>query len=285
MRKEEVAVLIVVVGFQLERGQLGAAVRRHVLRFRLLLADGHLQVQLAELKVGANAEQRGGTLNQRVVGRERDVTGFNQLHDLVFLTLIFQFQVLRVEVKGGVCVVTQVEVHLVADLGVHRQVYFLVEIEAGGFAVALRKRWVVGELVVVADFQLCGALGLQLNTARTENLLCRTEVEMHVREVKFLLPFAHEQRVVALFEILVDGVALRPANVFLRCHQVWGAQEVVAKFRSHAVEAVLLVVFTCLGFQVLRVLKVERVFLGTLIVGIVASPYLALGHSVNWSLF
>ena len=55
--EEEVAVLVVVVGFELEGRELRAAVRRHALRLRLLLADCHLQVQLAELQVGTDAEQ------------------------------------------------------------------------------------------------------------------------------------------------------------------------------------------------------------------------------------
>ena len=52
-REEEVAVLLIVGGVELKRRQLLAALRRHALRRALLLRGHELELQLAELQVGA----------------------------------------------------------------------------------------------------------------------------------------------------------------------------------------------------------------------------------------
>ena len=124
------AVFIVVVCLNVERCELASALRTNAFRTRLLLADYSLQVEFSKLQVGADTEQCGGTRHERVVGWKRNVTRFNQFHDFVLLTFVLQFQVLRVEIESGIRVVVDVEVHLVTHLRVHREVDFLVELEA-----------------------------------------------------------------------------------------------------------------------------------------------------------
>ena len=65
LREEEVAVFLVVGSVDLEGRQLHAAFRRHAARRRLLLADHRLQLQPAELPVGADAEERRRTHDER----------------------------------------------------------------------------------------------------------------------------------------------------------------------------------------------------------------------------
>ena len=53
-------------------------------------------------------------MHERRVGGERHVAALDELDDLVLLAVILQLHVLRVEVEGGVGVVVEVHVHLVA---------------------------------------------------------------------------------------------------------------------------------------------------------------------------
>ena len=94
-----------------------------------------MQIELSKLHVGADTKQCGGTRHERVVGWKRDVTSFNQFHDFVLLAFVLQLQVLRVEIEGRIRVVVDIEVHLVAHLGIHREIDFLVEVEAGHLAI------------------------------------------------------------------------------------------------------------------------------------------------------
>ena len=275
MCEEEVAVFIVVVSLDVEGCELASALRAHTHRTRFLLAYHGLQVEFSKLQVRTDTEQGGGTRHERVVGWKRDVTCFNQFHDFVLLALVLQFQVLRVEVEGRIRVVVDVEVHLVAHLRVHREVDFLVEVETRHLAVALRQRWVVSELVVVAEFQFCRTLRLDLHATRTEYLFRWTQVEVHVREVELLLSLSYEERVIALTEIGLHALTLRPFQVLFRCHQVRCRKEVVAQFRTHAEHAQLLVPFAHFWLQVLGVCQVERIVFGTVAVRVVRFLHLS----------
>ena len=172
--EEEVAVLLVVGSINLEGCCLCAAFRGDALRGRLLLRQHRLQLQLAELHVGTDAEKAAGTLHQRVVRGEGDVAGLDELDNLVLLAVVLQLQVLCVEVEGGVGVVVEVEVHLVADLGIGTEVDFLVEVEARGLTVTDRQRGVVDVLQRSTHLQLGRSLCLHTHTARAKDFLCGT---------------------------------------------------------------------------------------------------------------
>ena len=66
---------------------------------------------------------------QRVIGGEADITSLNQFDNLVFLAVVFQFQVLRIKVKGSIGVVVQVHIHLVTHLTVDTQIHLLIKVE------------------------------------------------------------------------------------------------------------------------------------------------------------
>ena len=185
--QEEVAVFFVVGHVELEGRHLCAALRRYALRRRVLTRNGGLQFQLAELHVGTNTKQTGCALYQRVVAGEGDVTGLDELDDFILLAVVVQLQVLRVEVEGGVGVVVQRHVDLVAYLTRYVQIDFLVEINGGRLAVTLWQRGVVDVLQRGTQFQLGCSLRFDANTARTENLLRRTQVEVHIGKREFLL--------------------------------------------------------------------------------------------------
>ena len=88
VRQEEVAVLVILVDRQLERLRLHAPFRADRFRFRFLLCKQRIHPQLPELEVRLHSEQGGPAVDQRVAGRHTDVTGFERLDDLVFLTRI-----------------------------------------------------------------------------------------------------------------------------------------------------------------------------------------------------
>ena len=167
------AVLLVIGHIEFESGGLDATPRRDGLRRRFLLREHRLEFQPTKLHVGSDTKETAGTLYERVVRWERHITGLYQFDDLILLALIFQFEVLRVEVEGGVGVVVQVHVHLVAHPSVHVQVDLLVEVEGCSLAVAHGQRGVVYLLDVAAHLQLSRSLGLDTHTTRTEYLLCR----------------------------------------------------------------------------------------------------------------
>ena len=114
---------------------------------------------------------------------ERYVTAFNQFYYLVLFAFVLQLQVLCVVVKGSVGVVVKVHVHLITNLSVYAKVYLLVEVHRRCLSVTYWQRRVVYSLYCSTKFQLCGTLCLYAHTTRTENLLGRSQVEVHIGEV------------------------------------------------------------------------------------------------------
>ena len=255
-RQEEVAVLFVVGHVQFEGCQLRAALAGDALRGGVLLRQHGLQLQLAELHVGAHAEEAGGSLDQRVVRREGDVAGLDELDDFVFLALVAQLQVLGVEVEGGIGVVVQRHVHLVAYLAGDVEVDFLVEIDRLGVTVALGQRRVVDVLEVGTELQLCGTLGLDAHTARAEYLLGGADVEVHVGKVEFLLAFVRHVLGILLAEELVHLAALAPLVILFGGHQHRGIQVAVTNLRANDVHAGRVVVLYLL-LDILGEVQVE----------------------------
>ena len=255
-RQEEVAVLLVVGHVQLEGCGLRATFRRHALAGRIFLRDDGLQLQFAKLHVRTDTKQAAGTLHQRVVRGEGDVTGLDQLDDLVFLAFIAQLDVLCVEVEGGVGIVVQRHVHLVAHLTRHVQVDLLVEVDGFGITVGLRQRWVVDALQRTTQLQFGGSLRLDAHTTRTEYLLGRSQVEVHIGKVEFLLAFIGYILCVFLAEEALHLAFLAPRMVFLRGHQYGGIQIRVTYLRANHVHARRVVILHLLT-DILREAQVD----------------------------
>ena len=155
------------------------------------------------MHVSTETKETGGSLHQRVVRWEGHAACLHQFDYLVFLAFVFQFQVLRVEIEGRIRVIAQVHVHLVAHLSVHAQVYLLVEVQAGGPAVSDGQRGVVCILQRGSELELCRALGLDSYTAGAENLLCRTQTEVHVHKVELIFTLVGSVLSIFLVEELV----------------------------------------------------------------------------------
>ena len=141
-----------------------------------------------------------------------------------------------IEVKGGVGVVVQIHIHLVAYLTVHAQVNLLVEVEAGGLTVTDGQRGVIDVLHRGTQLQLCRSLGFDTHTARAEDFFRRSQVEVHVGKRELVLALVRHILGILLAEEVVEGPLLTPLQVFLRGHQHGGVQIAVAYLRAYIVD-------------------------------------------------
>ena len=123
MGEEEVAVLVVFVGLDVEFVGLRTALGVHCLGFTVLLRNQSCGGEFTELQLGLHTEQGSATMNQGRSGSHAHITGLDVLDDFVFLALVGQFQVLAVEIKGSSRIIGHVKAHLVAhrsrDIGLN----------------------------------------------------------------------------------------------------------------------------------------------------------------------
>ena len=129
MTQEEMSILVVVIAADVELRSLCAALAAHRLRLTVLLRNQCLDLQLAELQVRLDTEQRLAAPNQRTRQVHRYVSGLNRLDDIVLFAFVVELQVLLVEREGGLGVVTHVEVQLLTHLTLDARLDLLVEIE------------------------------------------------------------------------------------------------------------------------------------------------------------
>ena len=178
--EEEVAVLLIIGYIQFERSELHTAPGRYALRCTLLLRSHHLQFEFAKLHIGSYTKQTAGTLDERRVGREGDVARLNEFDDFIFLAVVLQFHVLCIKIEGSIGVVIQIHIHLIAHLSVDVEIDFLIKIHHRRLTVADRQRRIVDALLVDTELKFGRTLRLHSDTARTEDFLCRSQVEVHI---------------------------------------------------------------------------------------------------------
>ena len=207
------------------------------------------------MPVGAQTKQARRTAHKARIRRERHVAALDEFDDFVFLAVVLQFHILRVEIEGRVGVVVQVQIDLVADFSRDVQVDFLVEVHRCRLAVADGQRWVVDILHRHAELQFCRASRRHAHTARTEDFLRRTEVEVHIGEVEFLLAFRLVDFVVFRAKKLAKLLFRAPVEIFRRRHHNRRGNPLVADFRADDV-AVERVVVLHLLLHILRTLQV-----------------------------
>ena len=241
--EEEVAVLFIVRNVQFERCGLHATLTGDALRCRFLLRHHRLQLQFAKLQIRADTKQTRCTAHQGGIAGEGHVSAFHEFHDLVFLTLIFQLHVLGVIVERRIRIVVQVQVHFVTHLSVHAQINLLVEVHRRGLTVTDRQRRIIDVLHRGTQFQLCRSLRPHTHAARTEDLLCGSQFEMHVREVKLLLTFRFIDLVVLLAVEVLTQLPVAPFAKLLGGHQHGSAQILSAHLRTEEIAAQSVVIF------------------------------------------
>ena len=255
--EEEVAVLLVIGYIQLKRSELHATLARHTLRGRLLLREHSLQLEFTKLHIGSQTEEAAGTLDKRRVAREGNITRLNQFDDFILLAIILQLHVLRIIVEGGIGVVIQVEIHLVANLTVQIQINLLIEVHHRGLSVADRQRRVVDILLVDTKLQFGRTLRLHPDAARTEDFLSRSQVEVHIGEIEFLLALSLVYLVVLLPVESVSLVQFSPCEIFRRSEHDRSREPGVAHLVADDVSVDGIVVDHII-LQGIRALQVER---------------------------
>lgn len=131
MAEEEVLVLLVFVSAEIEFGLLRPARDSDGLRGTLFPGSHRRDKQVTELELRLHTEQTLATRNQGAVQREGDVTEFNQLQNVIFLTVVFEFDL--VCLGGGygqfISGVVQVELDFVTDFGQQVQLDILVKVK------------------------------------------------------------------------------------------------------------------------------------------------------------
>ena len=246
------AVFLIVGNVNLKRRHLCTTFRRHTLRGGILLRQHRLQFQFAKLHVRTDTKQARSTFHQRVVRGEGNVTSLNQLDDFVLFAFIAQLQVLGIKVERGIGVVVQVHVHLVAHLTIDIQIDFLVKVNTLGLTVTLRQRGIVDVLQCGTQLQFCRTLRLDTYTTRTENLLSRSQVKVHIGKAELLLAFRGHILCIFLAEEGLTFFLLAPQAILLRCHQHRGIQIRVAQFRTYLIgvhRVVILYLLTDIRWQ------------------------------------
>ena len=267
------AVGLIVGGAELEGVCLAAALARDAGAGTLLLADHCLHLQLAELEVGAQTEEAADAWHQAHIAGERHVASLDEFHNFVFLSVVLQLHVLLVEVKGSLGVIVQVQINLVAHLAVHREIDFLVEVKAERLSAAGGQSWVVHPLHVGTHFQFGTSLSLQLHAARSENLLGRTQVEVHVGEVELVLSFVLECLAVSHAVVALHALLEAPCLVFLGRHQYGGVKIACGHAQCHS----------ALSWYASAHAHGGRALLAALTAPVVLSAPTVLGVAIIWS--
>ena len=137
-----------------------------------------------------------------------------------------------------------------------RGLYLLVEIEDIVVARACSKRGVVDILVLETKEQLRRSLHLELHTAGTKDLVCRTDVELHIRDVELLLVVMLHLADL-LLPVPVHQLALSVLVVLVLREHIRRSDVRVAHARAYDIGTRLGLVLDGRG-DVRRVLKIER---------------------------
>ena len=181
------AVLVVTVRGNLETCHLCAALGAHRLALRVLLRQQRLHLEFAELEVGLDTKQRLRSGDEARVEVHADVARLEALDDVVLAAFVGQFEVGAVEVERRLGVVVQVEIDLIAHFTIDAYLNLVVENQMAVVAGALGQGGVVDELLLPAEAYLSRSLHLELHTAGAEDLVRRTDIELHVGDVELLL--------------------------------------------------------------------------------------------------
>ena len=159
-------------------------------------------------------------------------------------------------VKGERClrVVGHVKVQFLSYFALNTCLDFLVEIEDVIIARALSKGWVGNILMLKTEKQLRTSLHLQLNATGTEHFICRTDVELHIGDVEFLL-IVMLYLTDLLLPVLMHDLTLRVFVILVLRQHIRRCDIGVTHLRADDIRAVFGLVFNG-GTDIARVVKV-----------------------------
>ena len=91
MRKEEVPVLVIFIGCNIEFSGLGATMCVNCLALRVLLRNKSGGSESAKLQFGLDAKQCSTSSDERRASSHAHITGFYISYDFIFFTLVGKF--------------------------------------------------------------------------------------------------------------------------------------------------------------------------------------------------
>ena len=269
MGEEEVAVLIILVGLDVEIVGLRTASGAHRLRFAVLLRHQSRGSEFTKLQLGLHTKQGGATMDERRSRSHAHVTGLDVLDDLVFLALVSQFQILAVEIKSRSRVIRHVEAHLVTyrsgDIGLN----LLIKIKVGLASLRHHQSGVIGRIALHTHVDDHRTGSFQLHSAGAENLLQRSHAKLHLQEVKRILLLALCALGILLTVILHHRTPEIHITEFVRRHDIGGDDVIVTQTRVDDITASLRVKFH-LTADIGRCFQVGRILAQTLHIVVIA---------------
>ena len=157
--------------------------------------------------------------------------------------------------EGSFGVVAHVQVQLIAHLTIDIHLNLLVEIKDVVVSRAFCQRWVIHILMLETKEQLCRTLHFQSHTTRAKHFICRTDIELHIRNVEFAL-------IVMLYftdlrlPILSHLFAFAVGAILVHGHHIWCSNVHISDARVHDVVARYWVILH-VGGHVVWVLKIQ----------------------------
>ena len=201
--------------------------------------------QLAELQLRLDTKQSRTTPNERRTSGHAHITRLKVLDDLIFLSLVSEFQVLVVKLKCRIGVVSHVELHLVAHRSGYRSLNLLVKVKVGLSTGRHHECRVVGLVALDAHVDGHRALCLELHTSRTEHRLKRAQPKLHIKEVKRLILLLLSCFRILLTVILLHRLPQGNILILLRSEQEWSHDIVVTNLGVYHIMTCFIVIFGC----------------------------------------
>ena len=219
--QEEVTVLVITIYRHLKVRCLRSSFAANGLTLWVLLWHQCLHAQLAKLQIRLHTKQRTTSAYQTVIQRHRHVTCLQRLYNIILLSLEIQLQVLLIKTERCLCVITHIEVQLIAHFSVHAQLYLLIEVKDVVIPRTLCQCGIIYKLMFETKQQLRRTLQFHLHATWTEYLICGTDIKLHIGDVEFafvvMFYFAY-----FLLPELSHLLAFAVRTVFVFCHHIGG---------------------------------------------------------------
>ena len=253
--QEEVTILVITINRHLKTGRLRATLARYRLALAILLRQQRLHAQLAKLQIRLYTKQRRTSLYQTAIQVHRHITRLYRLNNIILFSLEIQFQVLLIKTKRRLRIIVHIEVQLIAHLAIHTQLNLLIKIEYVIIARTLCQRRIIHILMLKTKQQFRRTLQLQLYATRTKHLIRRTDIKLHIGNIKLALVVVFHLTNLPL-PILPQLLTFRVRAILFRSHHIRGSNLHIANASTHHI-AVGSRVILYRSIHIVRILQIQ----------------------------
>ena len=253
--QEEVTVLVITINRHLKTGRLCTTFARYRLALAVLLRQQCLHAQLAKLQIRLNTKQRRTSLYQTAIQVHRHITRLYRLNNIILFPLEIQFQVLLIKAERRLRIIVHIEVQLIAHLTIHTQLNLLIKIEYVIIARTLCQRRIIHILMLKTKQQFRRTLQLQLHATRTKHLIRRTDIKLHIGNIKLALVVMFHLTNLPL-PILPQLLTFRVRAILFRSHHIRGSNLHIANASTHHI-AVGSRVILYRSIHIVRILQIQ----------------------------